>query len=218
MNINEKNTAVKEKREYILITLNVLIVIFVLIGTIVMLNNHDSSTGLTSEGIENFKYFTVLSNIFCGITSGLFLIFKFKNKQLSILVKLMAASATGLTFIIIAAFLQPLYPDLNLYKGGNLFFHLIVPIIAMIEFVLIKTEQIPFGYTFLSAVLALVYGTGYCMNILINGKGVWPDTNDWYGFLNWGWPVGIAIFAFVVLMDWIMACLLRFLNKIIGRR
>ena len=138
--------------------------------------------------------------------------------RLNILVKLMAASATGLTFIIIAAFLQPLYPDLNLYKGGNLFFHLIVPIIAMIEFVLIKTEQIPFGYTFLSAVLALVYGTGYCMNILINGKGVWPDTNDWYGFLNWGWPVGIAIFAFVVLMDWIMACLLRFLNKIIGRR
>ena len=218
MNINEKNTAVKEKREYILITLNVLIVIFVLIGTIVMLNNHDSATGLTSEGIENFKYFTVLSNVFCGIVAAFFLILKFKNKQLNILVKLMAASATGLTFIIIAAFLQPLYPDLNLYKGGNLFFHLIVPIIAMIEFVLIKTEQIPFGYTFLSAVLALVYGMGYCMNILINGKGVWPDTNDWYGFLNWGWPVGIAIFAFVVLMDWIMACLLRFLNKIIGRR
>ncbi|MBO4845097.1 MAG: hypothetical protein J5525_02205 [Lachnospiraceae bacterium] len=206
-----------DKREYALIIFNVLIVIFVAIGTIVMLNNLDSATGLTSEGIENFKYFTVLSNIFCGIVALLYLIFKIKDKKIHILLKLMAASATGLTFLIIAAFLQPMYPELNLYKGGNLFFHLIVPLLAMCEFVLIKTEKIPFKYTFISAILALIYGTGYCVNILINGKGVWPNTNDWYGFLNWGWPVGLVIFAFIVIMDWMMACLLRFLNKILNR-
>ena len=206
-----------DKREYALIIFNVLIVIFVTIGTIVMLNNHDSATGLTSEGIENFKYFTVLSNVFCGIVALLYLIFKIKDKKIHILLKLMAASATGLTFLIIAAFLQPMYPELNLYKGGNLFFHLIVPLLAMCEFVLIKTEKIPFRYTLISAILALIYGTGYCVNILINGKGVWPNTNDWYGFLNWGWPVGLVIFAFIVIMDWMMACLLRFLNKILNR-
>ena len=206
-----------DKREYALIIFNVLIVIFVTIGTIVMLNNHDSATGLTSEGIENFKYFTVLSNVFCGIVALLYLIFKIKDKKIHILLKLMAASATGLTFLIIAAFLQPMYPDLNLYKGGNLFFHLIVPLLAMCEFVLIKTEKIQFKYTFISAILALIYGTGYCGNILINGKGVWPNTNDWYGFLNWGWPVGLVIFVFIVIMDWMMACLLRFLNKILNR-
>ena len=206
-----------DKREYALIIFNVLIVIFVAIGTIVMLNNHDSATGLTSEGIENFKYFTVLSNVFCGIVALIYLIFKIKDKKIHIMLKLMAASATGLTFLIIAAFLQPMYPDLNLYKGGNLFFHLIVPLLAMCEFVLIKTKKIPFKYTFISAILALIYGTGYCVNILINGKGVWPNTNDWYGFLNWGWPVGLVIFAFIVIMDWMMACLLRFLNKILNR-
>lgn len=209
--------SVKDKREYVLIILNILIVIFVVIGIVIMLNNHDSATGLTSDGIENFKYFTVLSNIFCGIVAFICLIYRFKEKKINILLKLMAASATGLTFIIIAAFLQPMYPDLNLYEGGNLFFHLIVPLIAMIEFLLIRTEPIPFRYTFISAILALIYGTGYCLNILINGKGVWPDTNDWYGFLNWGWPVGLTIFAFIVFMDWIMACLLRFLNRMISR-
>ena len=80
-----------DKREYALIIFNILIVIFVAIGTIVMLNNHDSATGLTSEGIENFKYFTVLSNIFCGIVALLYLVFKIKDKKIHIMLKLMAA-------------------------------------------------------------------------------------------------------------------------------
>ena len=97
-------------------------------------------------------------------------------------------------------------------------FHLIVPLFAMAEFLIIKTrEKIPFKYTLYSAALALAYGTYYLVNILINGIGEWPDTNDWYGFLNWGFPIGIAIFAFVVLMDFGIACLLRFLNNLINK-
>ncbi len=211
----------KIKRDYnelIEIVFNICIVIFTGIGTYLMWINTDSGAGLMSSGFANLKYFTVLSNLFCGIVAIIRLIYALRSKELSILPKLMAASATGLTFLIIAAFLQPLYPDLNLYAGGNKYFHLIVPLLAMAEFLIIKTrEKIPFIYTVYSAALALLYGTYYLVNILINGVGEWPDTNDWYGFLNWGFPIGIAIFAAVVLMDFGMACLLRFLNNCINK-
>ena len=208
----------KNINDLIVIILNICIVIFTGIGTYLMWVNTDSDAGLMSSGFANLKYFTVLSNLFCGIVAVIYLIFRLRSKELSILPKLMAASATGLTFLIIAAFLQPLYPDLNLYERGNLYFHLIVPLFAMAEFLIIKTrEKIPFKYTLYSAALALAYGTYYLVNILINGIGEWPDTNDWYGFLNWGFPVGIAIFAFVVLMDFGIACLLRFLNNLINK-
>lgn len=200
------------------ICFNICIVIFTGIGTYLMWSNTDSGAGLMASGFANLKYFTVLSNLFCGAVALIRLIFFALSAKFSVLSKLMAASATGLTFLIIAAFLQPLYPELNLYERGNLYFHLIVPLLAMAEFLIIKTrEKIPFKYTLYSAALALAYGTYYLVNILINGIGEWPDTNDWYGFLNWGFPIGIAIFAFVVLMDFGIACLLRFLNNLINK-
>ncbi|MBP5471646.1 MAG: hypothetical protein J6Y12_03125, partial [Lachnospiraceae bacterium] len=165
------------------------------------------------------KFFTVLSNIFCGIVAAVRIVFFIFSKKFPVITKMMSASAVGLTFLIIAAFLQPLYPDLNLYEGGNRYFHLIVPLLAMAEFIIFRAkEKIPFRYTFYSAVLSLAYGIFYLGNILINGVGTWPETNDWYGFLNWGFPVGIAIFAGVVLMNFGIACLLRFLNNLIHRK
>ena len=207
-----------DHNELIEIVCNACIVFFTGIGTYLMWINTDSGAGLMSSGFANLKYFTVLSNLFCGAVAAVRLVFYMLSKKFPISPKLMSASATGLTFLIIAAFLQPLYPDLDLYAGGNRYFHLIVPLFSMAEFLLIKTsEKIPFKYTLYSAALALLYGTYYLVNILINGVGEWPDTNDWYGFLNWGFPVGIAIFAAVVLMDFGMACLLRFLNNCINK-
>ena len=211
--------AIENRSEYIELAFSLLILITAIIGTVMMFTNTESSTGLMAAGLENLKFFTVLSNIFCGIVAAVRLVFFLLRKCLPIIYKMMAASAVGLTFLIIAAFLQPLYPDLNLYERGNLYFHLIVPLLAMAEFLFIRTkEKIPFKYTLYSAALALAYGTFYLVNILINGVGTWPKTNDWYGFLNWGFPVGIAIFAFVVLMDFGIACLLRFLNNLIHKK
>ena len=207
------------KRERVEILLNIVILILACIGTFLMYTNHDPGASLMAEGFNNLKYFTVLSNIFCGIIAAIRLVMTGLHKKMHVLLKLMAASAVGLTFLIIAAFLQPLYPDLNLYERGNLYFHLLVPLFAMAEFVIIKTdEKIPFKYAVYSSALALVYGTAYLVNVLINGIGEWPDTNDWYGFLNWGYPIGILIFAMVVLMDFGIAALLRFLNNCVNKK
>ena len=209
------------KKTTITFILNIMIILFTLIGTVIMLTKPGDGTGLMSSGVENLKYFTVLSNELCGIVAIMRLFALLKGKpQGFILLKYIAAAAVGLTFLIIVAFLQPMYPNINMFKRANLWFHLIVPVTAMLEFVLLDVGEkgLKFRYTVLAAIPSLVYGFGYLINILVNGVGTWPNTNDWYGFVNWGLPVGIGIFAVVVIMNWAIACLLRFLNrKVQGR-
>ena len=209
-------------RDAIQTALNVLIIVFVCVGISKMLDNPEQGAGLTGVGIENLKYFTVLSNIFAGgvaiIWVTYYIFCDVYNIKSPVLLKLMSASAVGLTFLIIAAFLAPMYPDLDLYTGSNLYFHRVVPLLAMAEMILMKVDRkIPFKYTLISASLALIYGVGYVVNILINGIGEWPNTNDWYGFLNWGYPIGAVIFVAIVLMDFGIACLLRGLNILVNK-
>ncbi len=214
----DKTAICKDRRSIFSVILNILIVVFAAVGTVIMLSNQGDGTGLASSGITNLKYFTVLSNEFCGITAALWLVFSLLGKKFPPVLKLTAASAVALTFLIIAAFLAPMYPELDLYENANLWFHLILPLTAVLEFIILRTdEKIPFSYTVISALPALIYGIGYLANILLNGKGEYPDTNDWYGFLNWGYPVGIAIFAAIVLMDFAMAVLMRAVNNRINK-
>lgn len=205
-------------REIVEIILNVIILVLVGVGSVKTFFNNDNNSALLSIGLSNFKYFTVLSNIYCGIIAAVRICFYFLNKKMPMILKISAAASVGLTFLTIAAFFAPLYPNHNLYQGANLYFHLIVPLIAMLEFVILRTEEkIPFRYTLVSAAFSIIYGMVYLLNNLINGVGQWPDSNDWYGFLNWGYPVGIVIFAVIVLLNWLIAVILRFLNHILNK-
>jgi len=191
--------------------INIIIVILVITGLIMMLTNRDDGTGLMSKGIENLKYYTVLSNLFSGITA---LIALFADNKAVKVMKLMSSSATGLTFAVIAFFLGPLYGHINLYKNANFLFHLIVPLIAMYDYVTLTDAVKEFRYTLISAVPSVLYGIGYMLNILINGiGGEYPNTNDFYLFLNWGWGVGLVIFAGIAASTFGIACLLRAANR-----
>ncbi len=211
------------------IIVNGLIVVLVITGLIIMFNFNDEDNELVSHGIANFKYYTVLSNVFCGIIAFSQFSFdvlsalssrefkdmgtRFKN------VKLISTTAVGLTFSMVAFFLWPIYKLPGMYSGSNLFFHLFVPILAIIDFFLLGDgEKIPFKYTVYAAVLTVFYGSFYLVNILINGVGEWPDTNDWYGYLNWGFPIGILIFIVTTIVTWALACLLRWISNIINSK
>ena len=233
-------------RRKAVIVFNIFIVIFTLVGVYIMLD-HNSNDGslLSSSGWENLKYFTVLSNIFCGIVAVIFLVQALlvgrgkmiaeKKKEADgptvvlhrkdqkvgyplgiMILKLTAAAAVAVTFLVVACFFGPLYTYPVLYRGSNLWFHLIIPVIAMAEFCLLDGE-IPFKMTLVSGAPALIYGACYLANILINGKGEWPNTNDWYGFMNWGFGVSIVIFAMIVFVSWSVSCLLRWINLFVNR-
>ena len=227
------NTEQNRKCAFIL---NIAVIVFAVAGTVLMLFFRGDSEELLAEGIENYKYFTVLSNEICGIIAVVSLVQSLRGKPQPMLAKLMAAAAVGLTFLVIIGFLGPLYGLLKMYRGANFFFHLILPLTAMAEFVICPGDTaqpdrgrrledvgdekskydsravivpIPFWWTFLTMIPVAVYGAFYLGNCMINGIGKWPHTNDFYGFLNWGLPVGLVIFAGIMLAIWGIACVLR---------
>ena len=198
------------------IILNLIIVIFTVIGIILMLTSKAEEGALQSSGIENFKFYTVLTNVFCGIVASFFLVFKILKKDTEKIraLKLAAVVGVAITFAVVAFMFGPLYGFLQFYKRGNLYFHLLLPVTAMIEFIVVRRKKMPFRYAVYAAVPTLLYAIGYLLNILINGiGGAWPDTNDFYGFLNWGWPVGIAIFTVIPLTAFGVACIFRAISN-----
>ena len=215
--MNTENSKRNTVRWKICFVLNILIIIFTIIGMYYMFLTDKDGGALTSKGIYNLKYFTVLSNIFCGGVAVAKLVSDIKGKTLSLIWKLLAATEVGVTFAVVAFFLQPAYPDMDMYKGGNLYYHLLEPLVAMTEFVILKTisERIPFKKTFLAMIPTAVYGLIYTGNIIVNGKGEWPDTNDFYGFLNWGYGFGALIFAGNVTVSWITSLILLHFDKLI---
>ena len=198
------------------IILNLIIVIFTVIGIILMLTSEAEEGALQSSGIENFKFYTVLTNVFCGIVALIYLIciFAKKGTEKMAALKLAAVCGVAITFAVVAFMFGPLYGFLQFYKRGNLYFHLLLPVTAMIEFIVVRRKKMPFRYTVFAAIPTLLYGIGYLLNILINGiGGPWPDTNDFYGFLNWGWPAGICIFTGIPLTAFAVACLFRLISN-----
>ena len=206
------NYLMGKKNQTVEMILNIVLVIFTVIGIILMLTGKPEEGALQSTGIENFKFYTVLTNVFCGIIAAVHLIFLLlkKNTDKIRVLKLAAVCGVAITFAVVAFMFGPLYGFPQFYKRGNLFFHLLEPVVAMVEFILIRRKKIPFKYTVIAAVPTLLYGIGYMTNILINGiGGPWPYTNDFYAFLSWGWPVGIGIFAVITLMAFAVACIFR---------
>ena len=201
-----------KKSQTVEMILNIIIVIFTVIGIFLMLTGKPEEGALQSTGIENFKFYTVLTNVFCGIiaTVQLALTLLRKDTDKIRVLKLAAVCGVAITFAVVAFMFGPLYGYPQFYKRGNLFFHLLEPVVAMAEFILIRRKKIPFRYCVIAAVPTLIYGIGYMTNILINGiGGPWPYTNDFYAFLSWGWPVGIGIFAGITLLAFAVACIFR---------
>ena len=196
--------------------LNLIIAGLTIVGIVLMLMGNSEEGALQTSGIGNFKFYTVLSNVFCGLVAAVYLVFILLKKDTDKIrvLKLAAVCGVAITFAVVAFMFGPLYGFPQFYKRGNLFFHLLEPLAAMAEFIFIRRKKIPFKYTVISAVPTLLYGIGYMTNILINGVGgPWPDTNDFYAFLSWGWPVGIAIFAVITLSAFGVACIFRTISN-----
>lgn len=195
---------------------DVIIIILTFAGTVFMLTGTPEEAALHATGIENLKFYTVLSNIFCGLTalSELILIALNKETNKFSALKLAALCCVTVTFAVVAFFFGPIYGYIQFYKGGNFIFHLIEPVTAIVGFITVKRSRMPFIYTVIATVPTLLYGFGYMGNLLINGVGgPWPHTNDFYAFLSWGWPAGIAIFTSITALTFGLACIYRAISN-----
>ena len=197
-------------RKYI----NIFLVIAVL-GSWIAIFVSASGT-LMHNGINSLKYFTVLSNLFEGLASVVWLISSRNNGKASAraeLLKYIAAAAVGLTCVVVLTFLGPLYGYPEMFAGPSLYMHLLTPVIAIAEIIFLSDFTYTRKDNRLVMLSPIVYGVFYLGNNLINGIGEWPDTNDWYFFLAWGYPVGVLIFVVICAVTWLLGLAMRKLHR-----
>lgn len=194
---------------------NIIMIVLVLYAWLIMFFNSEEGM-LTSRGFTNLKFYTTLSNIFAGAVAIAWVIRYFKKKDLSAVCvwKLMSAAAVGVTFMVVIGFLGPLYGFSTMYTGSNFFFHMLVPLLAMAEFIIYNEKKLSVKDNLFVIFPPVIYGSVYLVNTLINGvKG-----NDIYGFLIWGYPIGILIFAVICVVAFIIGLALRLINSVILKK
>ena len=194
--------------------INIILVIVVL-GSWIALFVSSSGT-LMHNGINSLKYFTVLSNLLEGAASAAWLVSSRRNGKASShaeQLKYVAAAAVGLTCVVVLTFLGPLYGYPEMFAGPSLYMHLLTPVIAIAEIIFLSDFTYTRKDNRLVMLSPIVYGVFYLGNNLINGIGEWPDTNDWYLFLTWGYPVGILIFTVICAVTWLLGLAMRKLHS-----
>ncbi|MBR5087899.1 MAG: hypothetical protein IK093_00575, partial [Ruminiclostridium sp.] len=164
------------------VALNILSFILTVIGTYVMIKGIDADEHLAADGWGSIKYFTVQSNLLYGIYAGVFAVCELiygsadDIPQFLYVLKYIFTVGVTLTMLTVICYLAPVveksYP--KLFKGANLYFHLIVPLLGIISFCFFEKEaEISVPFVFLGLIPFGLYGIYYSINALShaeNGK------------------------------------------------
>ena len=211
------------------LVINILVAIMTLIASASMFTGFKFMKGsdltLASTGMSMFRFFTVQSNLFVGVISLIFAI-----KEITLLtgkiddipikmyiLKLMSTTAVGLTFIVVFTYLGPNIKGgiPILLKNANLFFHLIIPVTSILNFICFeRTNKIKFKAVIFGTIPTFIYGIFYLFNIIIhmeNGKV--STTYDWYWFAQNGvWTASIVAPA-IIGTSYLISLLIWRLNR-----
>lgn len=178
----------------------------------VLLSGDTDNERLAQKGLGSLKYFTVLSNLFSGTVSTVYVVCLLAGAipaSWLLVLKLMAASAVALTLLTVVLFLAPRKGWHNMFAGGNFWMHLILPVLAVLDCcLLVPVGTLPFGATFLGAAPLVVYGTWYAARVLIHGPKVGDTVYDFYGFFAWGLRALPLVASTMLLAAWLPAVLM----------
>lgn len=206
---------------WVSIAINVLIALFSVLAWLWMLLGAGNSGQLAQRGIGSLKYFTVLSNLFSAVVSVIYLVVcvigGVQPPLWLVVLKLIAAAAVMLTFLTTAILLMPMYGWSGLYVGGNLWLHLILPLLAAVDCCLfLPVRDVPYILTLWAMVPVAAYGAFYLRQILVHGAEENGVVYDFYGFLRWGRDKVSMVLAAMLLATWGIALVLRALGGLVG--
>ena len=142
--------------------------------------------------------------LFCLVTFPFDLLLASKKKNakppwMSLLL-LLASTGTTLTFLVVTVFLGPTMGYGMMYESGNLFLHLLVPLLALTRVIFFESAS-PLNnirHTFFGIVHMGIYGIVY-LSICIANNGYGKADYDWYGFGAGGPWMGVLSFFIVLL-------------------
>ena len=216
------------KREKLSIIFNCLIFIFTLFATISMIIGFKfmgQLEVLSERNFKSFKYFTVDSNVFAGLISLAYLIYKLTpagKKQTTLpgafyILKLAASTGVTLTMMVTVFFLAPSSHGnfLHYFMNSNFFMHLITPLLCIISFIFFEAAEPQKLTSTIPGILPmLLYSFYYTPNILLHlDNGKVDRAYDWYNFLAGGVNTIWFVIPLLYGVTWIFAFGLWALNR-----
>lgn len=199
-------------KRILIFVLDVLVVAFVLYAMSIMVRIRKNGA-LVSGGLGAFKYYTVLSNVFCALScicSAIYFLIR-KNYELPswlYIFRLMGSSVVSVTLLVVLFFLGMIYGYRSMFSGVSFWLHLVAPVLAIISHILLKqAEPLPFATSFWGIAPTVVYGIFYISVNAIGWTGTPNRQTDFYYFLNWGWGIGIVIFLAIFAINWLVSLL-----------
>ena len=152
------------------------------------------------SGARIFRYFTNDSNLFAALVCLLLLPFSLRSAVTGAglpawvcSAKYVAVCAVTLTLLTVICFLAPTQGFGKMFRGTNLWLHLICPVLCILSFQLLEVRApLNPGLTFAATVPVLLYGGVYLALVVFVGeeRGGWKD---FYGFNRGGrWRISLV--------------------------
>lgn len=202
---------ISQKQKWISLVLKCVVILSAVIGTILSyLAGRNSFMG----GRHVFMFFTIQSNIAIAIICAIGAYFLYSGERISkgwYITKFVGTVSITLTGVVFGFVLAPTL-GADAWNIQNTLTHLIVPVVAVIDFFVMgnvmKIEKRNVLYVVIPPILYAVYaGIGYALNWQF-AEGI----NYPYFFLNWGSKAGAFGFTgelpFMGSAWWILALLL----------
>ena len=204
------------------LVLNLLIVIFVILGCILMFNRihfMPYEPLLQTDNISMFKFYTVDSNIFIGMVSLLLLVSEVKLLKDKIkkipnyvyILKFIGTCCITLTFLVTLVFLVPQYGLYAMYNNASLIFHLIVPILSIISYLLFEKHYSKYKYALLALLPLFVYSIYYVTMVFLHTNNI--EKYDFYGFLHGNINNAYFVIPIIFIIMYLISLLMLFINK-----
>lgn len=206
---------------------NIAIVGFVIVAFVYSFFVSANST-LMAKGVNSLRFYTVLSNLLLALFSLPLLVMNIitlKTKKYECptwigLLKYIGVASISVTFLTVICFLAPAAAKRgqgywSLFQGPNLYYHLIVPLLAIISFGLMELNiNFKIGYTPLGLVSVFLYGIFYIINyychLISDGNGAY----DWYGFLSDSKRSTWFVALIMLLASYLICVCLYFLHRL----
>lgn len=146
------------------------------------------------------RFFTSLSNVFCGIAGAVLVVFRALELAGTIeaipnailVIKYSATASVTVTLLTVMVFLGPVVIGYKpLLTGTGLWLHLINPVLALVSLFIWDKPTAGFWVVFLGLLPVVLYGILYLYKVVVlpQGKG-W---DDFYGFNRSGkWPLSFT--------------------------
>ena len=148
-----------------------------------------------AAGKSAFRYFTVLSNALCALSSLAMLICELRGGITPAvrMFKFLGTASVTVTLLTVLLFLGPTQGGYAaLFARDGLYMHLIGPLLAILSFCFFEKGGMPLARMLWGVAPVAVYGAVYLYRVVLA-----PEDRRWedfYGFNRGGrWPVSLAM-------------------------